>query len=84
MADIELIIKISEDYYNFIKRQIVDGITNPLKVCIANGTPFPTEKLHKLYLEASVAANTDEEDAFALGELSMIKKVYEILGKEEK
>lgn len=83
----KVLIDISECLYEVVKE---DGIPlykeerNVLAEAIANGIPFPTEKLHKLYLEASVAANTDEEDAFALGELSMIKKVYEILGKEEK
>ena len=41
MSDIELVIKIPEEDYNFVKRQVVDGITNPLKICIANGTPLP-------------------------------------------
>ncbi len=41
MADIELVIKIPEDDYNYIKRQVADGITNPLKVRIANATPLP-------------------------------------------
>ena len=37
----KLIIDIPEEDYNFVKRQVVDGITNPLKICIANGTPLP-------------------------------------------
>lgn len=37
----KLVIDISEEDYNFVKRQVVDGITNPLKICIANGTPLP-------------------------------------------
>ena len=41
MADIELVIKIPEENYNFVKRQVADGITNPLKIYIANGTPLP-------------------------------------------
>ncbi len=41
MTDIELVIKISEEDYNIAKRQVKDGITNPLKICIANGTPLP-------------------------------------------
>jgi len=40
MADIEMVIKIPEEDYNFVKRQVADGITNPLKICIANGTPL--------------------------------------------
>ena len=41
MADRELVIKISEEDYNFVKKQVADGITNPLKIWIANGTPLP-------------------------------------------
>lgn len=41
MADIELIIKIPEEDYHFVKKQVADGITNPLKICIAKGTPLP-------------------------------------------
>lgn len=37
----KLIIDIPEGDYNFVKRQVVDGITNPLKICIANGIPLP-------------------------------------------
>lgn len=38
MANVELVIEISEEYYHYIKEQVAEGITNPLKVCIANGT----------------------------------------------
>lgn len=41
MADIELVIKIPEEEYNLIKTQVAFGITNPLKMRIANGTPLP-------------------------------------------
>ena len=37
-----LIINIPEEDYNFVKRQVKDGITNPLKICIANGNPLDT------------------------------------------
>lgn len=37
----KLIIDINEDDYNFVKRQVADGITNSLKICITNGTPIP-------------------------------------------
>ena len=41
MADIELVIKIPEDEYNFIRAQVTEmGITNPLRLCIANGIPL--------------------------------------------
>lgn len=39
----KLIIDIPEEDYKFIKKQIADGITNPLKVCIANGVPTEQE-----------------------------------------
>ncbi len=50
MADIELVIKIPEEDYNFIKTQVTEmGITNPLKICITKGTPLP--KGHKRLIE---------------------------------
>lgn len=41
MANIELVIKIPEEDYKFAKKQVADGITNPLKICIANGKQLP-------------------------------------------
>lgn len=35
---VQVVIEISEEDYNFVKKQVTDGITNPLKICIANGT----------------------------------------------
>ena len=37
----EIVIKIPEEEYKLCKRQVADGITNPLKIYIANGTPLP-------------------------------------------
>lgn len=37
----KLIIEIPEEDYNYAKQQVADGITNPLKIFIANGTPIP-------------------------------------------
>ncbi len=39
--DIELMITIPEEKYNYVKKQVAEGIDNPLKVYIANGTPLP-------------------------------------------
>ena len=36
----QIVIDIPKEDYNFIKKQVADGIDNPLKVYIANGTPF--------------------------------------------
>lgn len=36
----KLIIDISEEDYDFVKKQVADGYINPLKVRIANGTPL--------------------------------------------
>lgn len=49
----KLIIDISEEDYAFIKRQVADGITNPLKICIANGTPLDDllQRLRKRILD---------------------------------
>ena len=41
MADRELVIKIPEEKYNYVKKQVAEGIDNPLKVYIANGTLLP-------------------------------------------
>ena len=37
----KLIIDIPKEDYNYAKQQVTDGITNPLKICIASGTPIP-------------------------------------------
>ena len=57
MADIELVIKIPEEDYEFVKRQVTDGITNPLKICIANGTPLP--KGHGRLIDADALNRKD-------------------------
>jgi len=36
----KLVIDIPEEDYNFFKELVAEGITNPLKICIANGTPL--------------------------------------------
>lgn len=36
----KLVIDIQEEDYTFFKEIVADGITNPLKICIANGTPL--------------------------------------------
>ena len=41
MEDIEVVIRIPKETYNYIKKQVAEGIDNPLKVYIANGTPLP-------------------------------------------
>lgn len=37
----QIVIDIPEEDYNFVTKQVADGITNPWKICIANGTPLP-------------------------------------------
>ena len=37
----QIVINIPEEDYNFVKKQVADGITNPLKIRIANGIPIP-------------------------------------------
>lgn len=41
MSYIELVIKIPEEKYDYVKKQVAEGIDNPLKVYIANGTFLP-------------------------------------------
>lgn len=55
----QIVIDISEEDYNFVKKQVADGITNPLKICIANGTPLPKHgrlgDLSKIYVALNEA-----------------------------
>ena len=37
----KVLIDIDEEYYNYAKQQVADGITNPFKIFIASGTPIP-------------------------------------------
>lgn len=37
----QIVIDIPEEKYNYVKKQVAEGIDNPLKVYIANGTPLP-------------------------------------------
>lgn len=51
----EIVINISEEDYNFVKKQVADGITNPLKICIANGTPLDEKELKlKRWIEKDI------------------------------
>jgi hypothetical protein len=56
----KIVIDIDEDDYNYVKRQVADGITNPLKICIANGMPLP--KGHgRLLDEKEILASEDHD-----------------------
>jgi len=59
MADIELVIKIPEEKYNYIKKQVAEGIDNLLKVYIANGTPLP--KGHGRLIDTDEIGLIDEQ-----------------------
>ena len=39
----KIVIDIPEEEYNYVKTQVKSGITNPLKMRIANGTPLPKD-----------------------------------------
>lgn len=54
MADIELVIKIPEEKYNYVKKQVAEGIDNPLKVYIANGTPLTPGVLADALMEERI------------------------------
>lgn len=54
MKEIELVIKIDEERYSYVKNQVEKGIDNPLKVIIANGTPLP--KGHGRLIDADLIA----------------------------
>lgn len=65
MADVELVIKIPEEEYNFMKTQVAFGNTNPLKMRIAYGTPLP--KHHGRLVDA---------DAF----IERTERIYKLTG----
>lgn len=46
----QIVIEISEEDYILAKKQVAEGITNPLKICIATGTPLP--KCHGRLIDA--------------------------------
>lgn len=56
----QIVIDIPEEDYKFVKKQVADGITNPLKICIANGTPLP--KGHGRLIDADVLVDGMEDD----------------------
>lgn len=58
MANRELVIKIPEEIYNYVKKQVAEGIDNPLKVYIANGIPLP--KGHGRLIDADEVEELDE------------------------
>ena len=37
----QIVISIEDEFYDYIKEQVKDGITNPLKVAIVNGKILP-------------------------------------------
>ena len=79
MADVELVIKIPEEDYDYIKRQVADGIFNLLKVCIANGIPLP--KGHgKLKDVSEFIPDSDYDDGECLAvSVSQIKSAPTII-----
>ncbi len=80
MADVELVIRIPEEDYHFVKKQVSDGITNPLKICIAQGVPLP--KGHGKLIDADRTIKITEEiynassvkDIITPGEMYAIRK----------
>ena len=51
----QILIDIDEEDYNIVKKQVADGITNPLKICIANGTPIPDNATNEIeYYEKQI------------------------------
>ena len=64
----KLIIDIYEHDYVFYKEQVSDGITNPLKICIANGKLLEDE-LQEIIAEIVQVANQEKfhDEKWALG-----------------
>jgi hypothetical protein len=40
-GQMQIVISIEDEFYDYIKEQVKDGITNPLKVVIVNGKILP-------------------------------------------
>ena len=53
----KLIIDIDEEYYNYAKQQVADGITNPFKIYISNGTPIPDNATNGDVIKAMFGAD---------------------------
>ena len=56
----QIVIDISEAEYKLCKRHVADGIINPLKIYIANGTPLP--KGHGRLIDADEIAGDGSWD----------------------
>ena len=51
----QIVIEIPEENYNHIKKQVAEGIDNPLKVYIANGRPLDEKELKlKRWIEKDI------------------------------
>ena len=57
----QIVIDIPEVDYNYAKQQVADGITNPLKIIIASGTPIPDNATNGDVIKA-VFPNTEVDD----------------------
>lgn len=60
MAEIELVIKIDEDYYEIIKHGVEDGSDYKPWTLLAHGTPLP--KGHGRLIDADVLADGFEDN----------------------
>jgi len=73
----QIVVNIEDEFYDYIKEQVKDGITNPLKVAIVNGKILP--KGHGKLIDADelfLDIQTDEQ--MRLGEhLAWVRKRIE-------
>lgn len=80
MADMELVIRIPKETYDYIKKQVAEGIDNPLKVYIANGTPLPIG--HRRLIEDRISLSgihfeTERDHAMMIGRLNSALTIIE-------
>lgn len=73
----QIVIDIPEEDYNLAKKQVADGITNPLKMSIASGTPLP--KHHGRLVDISPY---EQREAFATSWM-LTRKIGQIVKDEE-
>ena len=65
----QIVISIEDEFYDYIKEQVKDGITNPLKVAIVNGKILPKghgkigdlDRLYNVFEKNVVSADAFKE-----------------------
>lgn len=71
----QIVIDIPEEDYNFVKRQVKEGvaITNPWKMFIANGTPLPKGHGRIADMDEAIKCIKDVEGDDAIWAIALIE-----------